>query len=107
MNFKTTLILIILLAVIAGYLFFTRDTVEVIPADLLDKLDRPAKSYRETKLIQTPSFDISQLTLARKNETIRLNKTGSDWQIAEPIKAPADAAAITDLVNALTGIKAK
>src|SRR5947209_5268478 len=76
-----------------------KDSIEVISADLFDKLDRPAKAYRESKLVSAPSFDISQLTLARKNETIKLDKTGADWQITEPIKAPADSGAATDLVT--------
>ena len=84
-----------------------KDAVEVIPADVLDKLDRSSKAYRDTRLVQTPIADIRQITFIRKGETLKLAKTGNDWLILEPIEAPADAAAVTDLLTALTGLKAK
>ena len=84
-----------------------KDAVEVITADVLEKLDRSSKAYRDARLVQTPVADIKQITLVRKGEKLKLAKSGNDWLILEPIEAPADAAAVTDLLTTLTGLKAK
>ncbi len=84
-----------------------KSAVEVIPADVLDKLDRSSKAYRDTRLVQTAVADIKQVSFSRKGETLKLAKTGNDWLILEPIEAPADTAAVTDLLTSLTGLKAK
>ena len=84
-----------------------KSTVEVIPADVLDKLDRSSKAYRDTRLVQTAATEIKQISFVRKGETLKLVKAGNDWTMLEPIEAPADPVAVTDLLTTLTGLKAK
>jgi hypothetical protein len=81
-------------------------TVEVVPADVLTKLDQAATSYRQTKLVMTPSLSISEVTINKKAGTVALQKHGEDWQITSPQKLDADTPAVTDLLTALTGLKA-
>jgi hypothetical protein len=57
-------------------------------------------------LVETPSLSIQQLAIDTKNGKLSLQKRGTDWQITEPQSIPADSAAVTDLLNALTGLKA-
>jgi hypothetical protein len=84
-----------------------KSPVEVVPADVLDKVDRPASAFRQLKLIETPSLEIKQVAISPKDgPALKLEKTGTDWQIVEPSKVPADAGAVTDLLNALTGLRA-
>jgi len=84
-----------------------KGAIEVIPADVLDKLDRPAKTYREAKVVHLAALDVRQLSIQKNQQALKLEKDGADWKIVEPIKAPADASAVSDLVNTLAALKAK
>lgn len=82
------------------------DRIEVVDAAVLEKLDKPASAYRQTKLVETPSLEIKQLAINTKAGNIALQKQGADWQMTAPQPMPADATAVTDLLNAVTGLKA-
>ena len=94
MNFKTTIALIVLLAAAGAALFFTRDKsadTAKVSTDAAGKLlDIDSKDV--TSVVITPS-DGSQMTL---------KKTGADWQVTEPVTAPADTYEVESLVRAFT-----
>ena len=80
--------------------------IEVVPADVLDKIDKPASAFRQLKLLDVPSFDIKQFAITSKDGAMKLEKSGVDWSITSPEKIPAEASAVTDLLGQLTGLKA-
>lgn len=82
------------------------DKVEIVDAGILEKLDKPASTYRQAKLVETPSLEIKQLTIDTQDQKLELQKQGAEWQIVSPQKMTADATAVTDLLNAVTGLKA-
>jgi hypothetical protein len=78
----------------------------VVPAEVLTKLDQAASSYRQTRLVMTPSLNITQVVIDQKSEKTTLQKHGDDWLVTTPQKLNADTPAVTDLLSALTGLKA-
>ena len=69
-------------------------------------LDKPASAYRDMKLVSTSSSDVKQLAITSKGRTIRLEKTGENWEVTEPEKMPAETSAVTDLLSSITGLEA-
>src|SRR5581483_4589027 len=94
MNFKTTILLIVCLAIAGAAVFFTRSHP---PA--------PETTPTAPKLVDLPSADITKLTIAPADDKkIVIEKQGTNWQLLEPINAPADSAAVDELVSSLTSL---
>jgi hypothetical protein len=51
-------------------------------------------------------MDIKQLTIDSEGQKLVLQKKGSAWELVEPKKLPVDEAVATDLVGAVTGLRA-
>ena len=84
-----------------------KSEIEIVPAEVLDKVDKPASSFRQLKLLDVPSFDIRQLLIAAKDTpTLKLEKSGMDWAVTAPQQIPAEASAVTDLLSQLTSLRA-
>src|SRR5579862_6204495 len=97
MNFKTTIVLIILLAVAGIYLFFTRAT------------GTPGTATKtESKLLPVDSADVTKVAIrpADGKPTV-LEKSGTEWRLVEPVSAPADTFQVDDLLRELTGLKSR
>jgi hypothetical protein len=94
MNFKTTVILFIVLVVVGGYVFFTSDR------------DTKPKKSEEHKLVDVAAADVSKVTItdAAGKRTV-LEKAGRDWRLTEPLNAPAETRDVTDLIDALIAMK--
>ena len=54
---------------------------DIVSNSIYATLDKPASNYRDMRLINTPSGDIKQLAITQKGKTIRLEKTGENWEI--------------------------
>src|SRR5207245_217086 len=79
----------------------------VVPADLLEKISKPASTYRDPKLVDLPIANIGQVTIAKADGSkIMLTKTGNDWKITEPAQMPAEKSDIDDILFGLTGLRA-
>ena len=69
----------------------------------------PATDYRSKKLTDL-AFDttaeVKQLTITQTGKTLKLEKHGSDWEIVEPKKMPADSSAVSSLLTSLTDLNA-
>lgn len=99
MNFKTTLLLIVLLAAAGAFLFFTHD-----PASKSD--DITADSADGAKLLDVDAKDVSKLVVTPADgAAFTLEKKGSDWQLTDPVKAPAETWEVDSLVRAITDAK--
>jgi len=103
MNFKTTIVLIALLAVAGAVLLFTRDRGGEQATTTTDTKATPQKVFADvqandvTKLAITPA-DGKKLVVA---------KTGGKWQMTEPVNAPAEAFEVDGLVRAVAGIESR
>ncbi len=84
-----------------------QDQAQVVPTDLYEKLDRPATALRLNKLVEASTADIQQLRITKKDgNTIALEKKGNDWEVTQPNAMPADSTVVSDLLFAVTGLRA-
>jgi hypothetical protein len=95
MNFKTTLVLIVLLAVAAVVLFATRDKGG---ADSTNVAAGDGK-----KLVDVEREKVTKLTVApAAGDKFTLEKSGTDWRLTEPVSAPAETFEVDSLLRAVT-----
>jgi len=79
---------------------------DVIAGDLYDRLSKPANELRDKQLISVSTNDIKQMSIEKDGQKVLLQKKGTDWELTEPKKFPADAASMTDILGAVTGLRA-
>ena len=61
---------------------------------------------REKKILSLAPSQVTGLSLKNDKETISLAKENGKWSIAAPVKATADAVAVSNLLDDITGLKA-
>jgi hypothetical protein len=79
---------------------------DVVSADVYDRLSKPAGELRDKQLVTTSAMDIKQLRIDSEGQKLVLHKHGAAWELVEPKKLPVDEAVATDLVSAVTGLRA-
>lgn len=79
----------------------------IVPASLLERLEKPASAYRQPKLVTEPSTDIQQVTITQNGQTLALAKDGSKWTVIAPTTMPADMTVVNELLSAVTGLRAE
>jgi hypothetical protein len=79
---------------------------DVVSADVYDRLSKPASELRDKQLVAVPATDVKQLTIDTEGQKLVLQKKGAAWELVEPKKLPVDEAVATDLVGAVTGLRA-
>ena len=79
----------------------------VVPADLLERLDKQPQDYREKKLVDVTTGDVRQITLEKPSGKVVISRIGTgDWKITEPKAMPAEKSEVDDILFALTGLRA-
>jgi len=79
---------------------------DVVGADLLEKLDKPANSYRDPKLVNLTSAEVKKLTIKRGDETLEFVKNDQNWKMVQPKEMPAETTDVDDVLFAVTGLRA-
>ncbi|MGA2500187.1 MAG: DUF4340 domain-containing protein [Tepidisphaeraceae bacterium] len=96
MNFRTTAILAVILAIVALIVFFTNQGEKPAPPEggraVVD-----VESAKVTKISVTPA----------DGKTLLLEKSGADWKLTQPIAALADSFNVDSLVRSLTELKSR
>ncbi|MGB7156768.1 MAG: DUF4340 domain-containing protein [Tepidisphaeraceae bacterium] len=102
MNFKTTLVLIVLLAVAAIALFFTRDKgVDTGSTDA-------TAAGGEKNLIDVSSDKVTQVTVTPSTgDKFELEKIGTEWRLTEPVSAPAESLEVDSLLRAVADARSR
>ncbi len=96
MNFRTTAILAVALAVVALIVFFT------------NRGDTPQPPEGGRAVVDLDSAKVTKITVAPTDgKTMVLEKSGSDWKLVQPISAPADTWNVDSLVRSLTELKSR
>lgn len=94
MRFRTTILLILVLAGLGAYVYF----VEYPHAE---------QEAKKKTLFEFKADDATQVTLDYGDHKIVLKKSGDDWRITEPLDAPADATSVKNLVSAIADCEVK
>jgi len=83
------------------------DIVYLYPNFLKGNFDRQLDNWRNRKIFDFAAADVAGLKIAKKNETLTLQKgdTG-EWRIEQPIQAEADGTKITSIVSSLSTLTA-
>ncbi|MGH7349907.1 MAG: DUF4340 domain-containing protein, partial [Candidatus Rokuibacteriota bacterium] len=89
---KTIVVLLLLAAGLGGFFYY--DTHWLTPK-------REKAESAKGRIWTVEPKDVVSVTIIRKNETLRLKRTGDGWEMLEPIKVRADRAAVNDMVTGL------
>ena len=83
-----------------------------LPDSLLDVLPRNQYAFRDRGVLAVSPASVAKITLIREGKTTVLEpdgsaKTPNRWRMLEPVKAPADTGAITQLLALLSDLRAE
>jgi hypothetical protein len=102
MNFKTTVVLLGLLVVAFGALWFTREQgggeggTGTVAED------------RKQKLFDVAAGDVNKLVIASADgKRMLVEKSGAKWRMTEPVTAPAEAFEVDSLIRAITELESR
>ena len=86
----------------------SRESADLVPALLIEDLEKPAPQFRDRQLVPMPSNEIRRVVLAGADAPpVELVKSDdSDWRLVQPFQSSAEGSAATDLVFALAGLRA-
>jgi len=94
MRFRTTLILILLLAGLGAYVYW----VEVPQAE---------QETKKKTLFDFKADDVTEVSLVYGDHEIVVKKSGDNWQLAKPIEVAADATTAKNLASAIADCEVK
>jgi hypothetical protein len=80
--------------------------VAVVNTAAGDLAGKDLLSLRDKSLLSFDPWKVIGLTIERGKETITLQKPAEGWKLAQPVEAPADGPAVTDLLSALERARA-
>jgi hypothetical protein len=84
-----------------------KSKADVVSDDVYERLSKPYNELRDKQLVGTPSTQINQLVIQADGQPkLTLQKKGSQWQLVEPAQFGADDSVITDILGAITGLRA-
>jgi hypothetical protein len=101
MTFKTTLVLIVILAAVGIWLLVDQYTGS--------KPEQTASTSVEGRaLFDVPPEKVTKLTISpAQGQKVVLHKTASKWEIEAPLKAPAETWEVDGLVRDLVGLRSR
>lgn len=76
--------------------------IGLLPLSLLNESEQPLSQLRDRSILDLDGADIIGLKLDDASGTVAIAKEGSNWEITEPKKAPADSDAMDSLVSSLS-----
>jgi hypothetical protein len=91
----TTLVLLLVLAGLVGYIYFVDTKREPAGAEAKEKLFASVKA-EDIEEVQVKSAD---------GETSHLQKTDGKWQLVEPVKAAADESEVSSIATSLASLE--
>jgi len=98
MNFKTTSILLLLLAAVGIYMFLTRDNGPAVTTD----------TPTIKKLMPIVSADVESLSVTPADgKSITFVRDGINWKITQPIAGPAESPVVQALATDLCSLESQ
>ncbi len=92
MQFRNTLIVLVLLILVGGYIYFFQ-------------AGKPEKQTQ--KLFNVKADDITRLVLKYPGQEIEVERSGGGWKMVKPIRTDADTSAITTLTHEIANADLK
>lgn len=94
MRFRSTLILALVLVGLGAYVYFV-------------ELPKEANEDKKESLFSLKADEITEIDLQFPDRKIHLKKSGSQWQLTEPITADAESSAVDGMLSSITGAEIK
>jgi len=94
MRFRTTLLLIVLLLGLGGYVYWV-------------EYPQAQEEAKKKTLFDVKGDDVQEVSLVYADREIALKKSGEDWRITKPLDVAADATAAKNLANAIAECEVK
>jgi hypothetical protein len=89
----TTIILVVVLAGLGGYIYFVDS-------------ERPSAGLEEKgKVFNVEADKLEEITITTEGETTTLRKADGTWKIAAPVAVDADTNEVSSVTNALSGLE--
>lgn len=93
-RFASTIVLVLVLAGLAGYIYF------------IDSKEEPGSSDKEKVFGSVTADDIEEIQVkSADGENSRLQKSDGKWQLVEPVKAAADEGEASSLASSLASLE--
>src|SRR2546421_2420956 len=100
MNFRTTLVLLILVVAAGVAVYITQQRTS--------SQTEQATPGNEHKLTDVDSKDITRVAITNsEGKKTVLEKSGADWKLVEPVKADAKSFEVDSLVNDIAGLQSR
>ena len=97
MSWRTGVLLVLIVAGLGGYYWY--DTRYLAPA-------QEKRESAKGRVWEIEPKDVEGVTLKRKADTVRLQRTGDGWEMLEPVRARGDRSAVDGLLANLVTLKA-
>lgn len=94
MRFRTTLVLLLVLAGLGAYLYWV-------------EFPREQREAEAKKLFSFKPEDVTEIHLRFQDRDILLRKTGDTWKLIQPLEAPADELTVKNLLNTIAECEVK
>jgi len=91
MNSRTTLFLVVLVALVGGFVFW----------DHFKGMSTSERESKSKRLVEFEVNDITGLDLVHSNQTIVLAKSGENWDLKQPLAVRADFSAVSSILDEL------
>lgn len=104
MNYKTTAILILVLAVLGGFVYFMRDSKPDYQA-IQEQRQAEAKGKPLFTADQLTASQVDTLVIAHNSKEAKFVKTSNDWRQVEPVAYPLTSWMVDELVNEVLSLK--
>jgi hypothetical protein len=104
MNFRTTIVLLVVLVIAGAALFISRNRNDA-DKNVATKTDESAGPGK--KLLDLTPANVNKLVLTPESgQRLVFERAGAaDWRMVEPLKAPADTFKVDDLVREVTDLR--
>lgn len=67
---------------------------------------KTAGDLRDKSLLSIPQDQVASIRIQRKAGTLEVQRTGDQWNLAQPWKAPADSSTVDSMTSTLSSLKA-
>jgi len=94
MRLRTTILLLILLAGLGGYIYWV-------------ELPQAEEDKQAQKLVDLVATEATELTLTYAESEVTLQKRGEVWSVTRPLEAAADSVAVNNLLGAIASCEVK
>jgi hypothetical protein len=78
----------------------------IVAPDLFEQINKEPATFRSTQIVETKTPEVKRIDIAHGSGTMTISKEGNGWMIGRPTTMPADDTEVSDLLFAVTGLRA-